>query len=52
MKNLFVIIAIILLTIIAFFIDFEWTKSFLEDLTGKEVKNSTVIWTMIKTDKK
>lgn len=31
------------------FIDYCWTKSSLEDLTGKEVKPSTVIWTMMKT---
>ena len=31
------------------FIDYFWTKSSLEDLSGKEVKPSTVIWTMMKT---
>lgn len=33
----------------AIFIDYFWTKSSLEDLSGKEVKPSTVIWTMMKT---
>ena len=37
---------------LVFIIDFQWTKSSLEDLTGKKVSNSTVIWTMLKTNKK
>ena len=45
------IIAIILITvgIASIFIDYFWTKNSIEDLTGKEVKPSTVIWTMLKT---
>lgn len=35
---------------LALWIDFHWTKASLEDLTGKEVSNSTVIWTMLKTN--
>ena len=36
--------------IAAVLIDFFWTKSSLEDLSGKEVSTSTVIWTMMKTN--
>ena len=41
---------IILLLIIAFaWVDYCWTKSSLEDISGKEVSTETVIWTMLKT---
>ena len=30
---------------------FCWTKSSLEDLSGKEVSTSTVLWTMFVTEK-
>lgn len=43
------IVAIIFIVLV-FIIDFQWTKSSLEDLTGKKVSNSTVIWTMMKTN--
>lgn len=45
-----IIAVIIIVGIIGgIFIDYFWTKSSLEDLSGKEVKPSTVIWTMMKT---
>ena len=45
-----VIVVIMFIGVIAtIFIDYFWTKSSLEDLSGKEVKPSTVIWTMMKT---
>lgn len=52
MKMIFIGLFIIILAIVCFLIDYEWTKSSLEDLTGKEVKTETVIWTMMKTNKK
>ena len=42
----FILIAIIVTVLI----DFFWTKSSLEELSGKEVSTSTVIWTMMKTN--
>ena len=37
----------IIFIVLVFIIDFQWTKSSLEDLTGKKVSN---IWTMMKTN--
>lgn len=40
---------IILLVIAIAWVDYCWTKSSLEDISGKEVSPKTVIWTMLKT---
>ena len=40
-------IVIIIFVLLALFIDFQWTKSSIEDISGKKVSNSTVIWTML-----
>lgn len=45
-------VMIFIVVALVFIIDFQWTKSSLEDLTGKKVSNSTVIWTMLKTNRK
>ena len=42
-------VVIIILILMVLFIDFQWTKNSIEDISGKEVSNSTVIWTMLKT---
>ena len=49
MKILIIAIFIAAILYCGFNIQYSWTKSSLEDLTGKEVKPSTVIWTMFQT---
>lgn len=49
MKEGFFIVAIIIAIILSIVIDFCWTKSSLEEIAGKEVSDSTVVWTMLKT---
>ena len=51
-RNLIIVIILVLLGFGAVYVDYCWTKSSLEDLTGKEVKPGTVIWTMMKTGNK
>ena len=48
-KSVCVVLALVFLGLLFGIIDYYWTKSSLEDLSGKEVKPSTVIWTMMKT---
>lgn len=50
LKILFIGVLIFAAIYISLYIDYHWTKQSLEDLSGKEVKPQTVIWTMIKTD--
>lgn len=42
-------VVIIIFIWFALWIDFHWTKASLEELSGREVSNSTVIWAMMKT---
>lgn len=48
-KNLIICLVVLGFLIGAFVGYYCWTKSSLEDLSGKEVKPSTVIWTMFVT---
>ena len=50
MAKYFGVFFIFIAIIAAVLIDFFWTKSSLEELSGKEVSTSTVIWTMMKTN--
>lgn len=51
-RNIVIVIVLILLVLGFAYADYCWTRSSLEDLTGKEVKPETVIWTMMKTGNK
>lgn len=48
-KSVCVALVLVFLGLLFGIIDYYWTKSSLEDLSGKEVSPSTVIWTMMKT---
>lgn len=48
-KHVIIVIILIAVGIASIFLDYFWTKNSIEDLSGKEVKPSTVIWTMLKT---
>ncbi len=49
LRNIAIAFIILLFVIVFTYVDYCWTKSSLEDLTGKEVSTETVIWTMMKT---
>ena len=51
-RNIIIVIILVLIGFGFAYADYCWTKSSLEDLTGKEVKPETVIWTMMKTRNK
>ena len=48
-RSIVTAVIILLLVIAIAWVDYCWTKSSLEDISGKEVSPDTVIWTMLKT---
>lgn len=52
LKAILVVVFTSVLVFGGFYGYYCWTKSSLEDLTGKEVKSETVIWTMFVTNGK
>ncbi|MBR4315731.1 MAG: hypothetical protein IKP65_01990 [Alphaproteobacteria bacterium] len=47
-KEISFVIVILLIGMVFAFVRYTWTKSSVEDLTGKEVKPTTVLWIMSK----
>ena len=49
LRNIAIAFIILFLGFVFVCADYCWTKSSLEDISGKEVSPETVIWTMMKT---